>query len=128
MQLFSGKRTANVVPGTALHVNITTPNDLRYFKGPHSLKQQKNQTHNDTGQTNKYSKQKDTIDRLYPCFCNKITLYYVRKAHRKHTHTHTVTKTIHTTNTHTVTNTHKHTPYSISPALSPSQTHSLHTC
>ncbi len=29
--------------GTALHVHITSPNDLRYFKGPYSLKQQKNQ-------------------------------------------------------------------------------------
>ncbi len=38
-------------------------------------------THNDTGQTNKYSTQKDTNDRSYPCFCHKITLYYVRKAH-----------------------------------------------
>ncbi len=38
-------------------------------------------THNDTGQTNKYSKQKDKNDRSYPCFCHKITFYYVRKAH-----------------------------------------------
>ncbi len=43
VQLFSGKRTANVVPGTALHVHITSPNDLLYFKGPYSLKQENNQ-------------------------------------------------------------------------------------
>ncbi len=34
---------------------------------------------NDTGQTNKYSKQKDKIDRTCPCFCHKITFYYVWK-------------------------------------------------
>ncbi len=43
VQLFSGKRKANVVPGTALHDHITLTNDLRYFKDPYSLKQQKNQ-------------------------------------------------------------------------------------
>ncbi len=37
-------------------------------------------THNDTGQTNKYSKQKDKNYRSCPCFWHKITLY-VRKAH-----------------------------------------------
>ncbi len=34
---------APVVPGTALHVHITSPNGLRYFKGPYSLEQQNNQ-------------------------------------------------------------------------------------
>ncbi len=34
---------------------------------------------NDTGQTNKYSKQTDKIDRYCLCFCHKIILYYVRK-------------------------------------------------
>ncbi len=38
-------------------------------------------THNDTGQTNKYSKQKHKIHRSCPCFCHKIMFYYVRKAH-----------------------------------------------
>ncbi len=38
-------------------------------------------THNDTSQTNKYSKQKDKIDRSCPCFCHKIKFYCVRKAH-----------------------------------------------
>ncbi len=38
-------------------------------------------THNDTGQTNKYSKQKDKIDRSCPCVCHEITFYYVWKAH-----------------------------------------------
>ncbi len=42
----------------------------RYLQQP--KKQQKNQTHNDTGQTNKYSKQKDKNDRSYPCFCHKL--------------------------------------------------------
>ncbi len=43
-----------------------------YFKGAYSLKQQKNQNPHDTGQTNKYSKQKDTNDRLYSCFVTKL--------------------------------------------------------
>ncbi len=38
-------------------------------------------THNDTGQTNKYSKQKDKINRSSPCFCHKMTFYYEWKAH-----------------------------------------------
>ncbi len=33
-----------------------------------------------TGQTNKYSKQKDKINKSSPCFCHKIMFYYVRKA------------------------------------------------
>ncbi len=94
MQLFSGKRTANVVPGTPLHVNITSPNDLRYFKGPYSLKLQKNQK--PTMTLNKYSKQKDTIDRLDPCFCHKISFIMYGST------------------------------YAISPALSPSQTVCTH--
>ncbi len=36
--------------------------------------------HYDTGQTNKYSKLKDKIDRSSPCFCPKMMLYSVRKA------------------------------------------------
>ncbi len=43
VQLFSGKRMVNVVPGTSLHVHITSPNYLHYFKGPYSLKQQNKQ-------------------------------------------------------------------------------------
>ncbi len=39
---------------TALHVHITSPNDLSYFKGPYS---KITQTHKDTGQTNTYCKQ-----------------------------------------------------------------------
>ncbi len=68
---------ANVVPGTALHVHITSPNNLSYFKGPY---RKRTKIHNDTGQTNKYSKQKDKNDRSCTCFCHKIT-FYVRKAH-----------------------------------------------
>ncbi len=52
---------------------------LMLFQRSHNRKITK--THNDTGQTNKYSKQKDKIDRSCPCFCHKITFYYVRKAH-----------------------------------------------
>ncbi len=37
-----GERSSRQVL-TALHVYITSPNDLSYFKGPYSLKQQKNQ-------------------------------------------------------------------------------------
>ncbi len=39
---------------TLLVVHITSPSDLSYFKGPYS---KTTKTHNDTGQTNKYSKQ-----------------------------------------------------------------------
>ncbi len=39
---------------TVLHVHITSPNDFSYFKG---LNSKINKTRNDTGQTNKYSKQ-----------------------------------------------------------------------
>ncbi len=69
----------NVFPGTALHVQIT--NDLHFFKGPYSLNSKRTKTHNNTGQTNKYSKEKDKNERSYPCFCHKMMLYYVRKAH-----------------------------------------------
>ncbi len=37
-----GERSSRQVL-TALLDHITSPNDLRYFKGPYSLKQQKNQ-------------------------------------------------------------------------------------
>jgi len=72
--LFSGKCTASVVLSTALHDRITPPNYFCYFKDLTT------KTHNDTGQRNKDSKQKDKIDRSSPCFCHKIMLY-VRKAH-----------------------------------------------
>ncbi len=45
------------------------------------LQQQYNQNQRHTGQTNKYSKQKDQIDTSCPCFCHKIKFYYVWKAH-----------------------------------------------
>ncbi len=37
-------------------------------------KTKRTKTNNDTGQTNKYSKQKDKNDRSNPCFCQKIVL------------------------------------------------------
>ncbi len=77
-QLFSGKRTVNVVPGTALHVHTTSPNDLRYFKDLYSLKQQKNQNPQ-RHWPNKYSKRKDKNNRSYPCFCHKM-MFYVWKS------------------------------------------------
>ncbi len=43
------------------------------------LQKKNNKTDNDTGQTNKYSKQKDKIDRSCPCFCHKITFYLYGK-------------------------------------------------
>jgi len=58
---------------------FTSPNDFCYFKG--LITEKITKTHNDTGQTNKYSKQKDKIVRSCPCFCHKIMFYYVRKAH-----------------------------------------------
>ncbi len=60
--IFSGKRMEKVAPGTALHVHITSPNDLCYFKDPYSLKQQNNQ--NPQGH---YRKHKDTNNKLYSC-------------------------------------------------------------
>ncbi len=82
VQLFSGKRTANVVPGSSLD-RITVPYHFAkwFLLFQRSYNRKIIKTHNDTGQTNKYSKQKDTIDRSCPCFCDKITFYYVRKAH-----------------------------------------------
>ncbi len=74
-------RTANVVPGSSW------PHCMAYqfakwfelFQRSYNSKITK--THNETGQTNKYSKQKDKNDRSCPCFCHKITLYYIWKAH-----------------------------------------------
>jgi len=98
VQLFSGKRTANVVPGRSLD-RIKWPylfaKWFLLFKRSYNRKITK--THNDTDQTNKYSKQKDKIDRSSPCFCHKITFYYVQKAHshvsrsRPHRHTYIYT-------------------------------------
>ncbi len=82
VQLFSGKRTVNVVPGSSLD-RVTVPYHFAkwflLFQRSYNIKITK--THNDTGQTNKYSKQKDKIDKSCPCFCHKIKFYYVRKAH-----------------------------------------------
>ncbi len=88
VQFFSGKRaTANVVPGSTLD-RITVPYHfakwfLLFQRSHYNRKITK--THNDTGQTNKYSKQKDKIDRSCPCFCHKLTVYYVRKGFKAHT-------------------------------------------
>ncbi len=73
------RQIISVISKVALQFCITLPNYFCYFKGLITEKLCK--THNDTGQTNKYSKQKDKIDRYCPCFCHKITFYYVRKAH-----------------------------------------------
>ncbi len=54
---------------TALHDHITSPNDLSYFKGLYSLKQQKNQHW-----PNKYSKQQGKKDRSFPCFCHNYII------------------------------------------------------
>ncbi len=79
VQLFSGKRTANVDPGSSLN-RITWPYHFTkwflLFQRSYNTKITK--THKDTGQTNKYSKQKDKIDRSSPCFCHKIK-FYLRK-------------------------------------------------
>ncbi len=82
VQLFSGKRTANVVPGSALDRSTWPYQFAKWFMlFQRSYNRKITKTHNDTGQTNKYSKQKDKIDRSFPCFCHKSTFYYVRKAH-----------------------------------------------
>ncbi len=81
-EVFSGKRKENVVPGSSLD-HIAWPYHFAkwclLFQRSYNRKITK--THNDTGQTNKYSKQKDKIDRSFPCVCHKIKFYYVRKAH-----------------------------------------------
>ncbi len=81
-ELFSGKRTANVVPGSSLDC-ITVPYHFAksFLLFQRSYNRKITKTHNDTGQTNKYSKKMYKIDRSCPCFCNKIMFYYVRKAH-----------------------------------------------
>ncbi len=82
VQLLSGKRTPNVVPGSSLD-RITVPYHFAkwFLLFQRSYNSKITKTHIDTGQTNKYSKQKDKIDRSCPCFCHKITFYFVRKAH-----------------------------------------------
>ncbi len=54
-------------------------NPRRFLLFQRSYNRKITKTHNDTDQTNIYSKQKDTIDRSCPCFCHTITFYYVRK-------------------------------------------------
>ncbi len=82
VQLFSGKRTANVVPGSFLDRITVLYHFAKWFLlFQRSCNRKITKTHYDTGQTNKYSKQKDKIDRSGPWFCHKITFYYVRKAH-----------------------------------------------
>ncbi len=101
VQLFSGKRTANVVPGSSLD-RITVPYHFAkwFLLFQRSYNRKITKTHNDTGQTNKYIKQKYKIDRSCPWFCHKIMCYYVCKAHSLlslsrsrsllHRHTHIV--------------------------------------
>ncbi len=82
VQLFSGKRTANVVPGSFLdHITVLYHFAKWFLLFQSSYNRKITKTHNDTGQTNKYIKQKAKINRSYPCFCHKILFYYVRKAH-----------------------------------------------
>ncbi len=57
---------------TTLHVHMILPTDLLYFKGPYSQNSKRIKTHNDTGQTNKYSRQKYKNDRSYPYFATKL--------------------------------------------------------
>ncbi len=80
VQSFLGKRTDNVVPGRSWphYMTISLRQMILLFQRSYNRKITK--THNDTGQKNKYSKQKDKIDRSCPCFCHKIT-FYVRRAH-----------------------------------------------
>ncbi len=72
LQLFSVKRTANVVPGTALHVHITSPNYFCYFNGPCSLKELK-LTMTLAKQINTYR-----IKTTFPCFCHENDIYYTK--------------------------------------------------
>ncbi len=71
--VFSGKRKENVVPGSSLD-HIAWPYHFAkwclLFQRSYNRKITK--THNDTGQTNKYSKQKDKIDRFH-VFATKLS-------------------------------------------------------
>ncbi len=84
VQLFSGKRMANVVPGSSLD-SFHFAKWFLLFQRSYNRKITK--THNDTGQTNEYSNQTDKIDSS--CFCNKIQFYHVCKAHRSLPHRRT---------------------------------------
>ncbi len=82
VQLFSGKRMATVVPGSSLDRITWLYHFTKWFLlFQMSYSRKITKTHNNTGQTNKYSKQKNKIDRSCPCFCHKIAFYYVWKAH-----------------------------------------------
>ncbi len=81
VQLFSGKRTANIVPGSSLD-RIRVPYHAKLFLlFQKSYNRQIIKTHNDTGQTNKYSKQKYKIDRSCPWFCHKIICFIMYGKH-----------------------------------------------
>ncbi len=72
LQLFSGKHTANIVPGSFLD-RITVPYHFAklYLLFQRSYNRKITKTHNNTGQTNKYSKQKDKIDRSWQRLATK---------------------------------------------------------
>ncbi len=73
VQLFSGKRRANVIPGSSLD-RITVPYHFAklFLLFQRSYNRKITKTHNDTGQTNKYSKQKDNIDRSHRQSINRF--------------------------------------------------------
>ncbi len=82
VQLFSGKRMAKVVPGSSLDRITWLYHFTKWFLlFQRSYNRKITKTYNNTGQTNKYSKQKNKIDRSCPCICHKIAFYYVWKAH-----------------------------------------------
>ncbi len=65
-------RETHSEPGTVLHDHVTLPNYLSYFKDPYS---KRTKTHNDTGQTNKYSKQRDNNNHIH-VFATKFFIMY----------------------------------------------------
>ncbi len=72
VQLFSGKHTANVVPGSSLDRFTVLYHFAKWFLLFQKVLQQKNnQNQQDTGQIQKYSKQWDKNDRSFPCFATK---------------------------------------------------------
>ncbi len=72
VQLFSGKHTANVVPGSSLDRFTVQYHFAKWFQLFQKVLQQKNnQNQQDTGQIQKYSKQWDKNDRSFPCFATK---------------------------------------------------------
>ncbi len=58
-----GERSSRQLLTALHHVCITSPNDLSYFKGPYSLKQQNNNNNNIFNLYSAFPKLKDTLQK-----------------------------------------------------------------